>query len=152
MLYVPHSPHAACGNLGALQRGQVESVTGVAFHWERRERVLLRDILRLGTAISARPSWSGVFRASRTTSGVVCGVAVRVAMFPEPARTQEHWPELVAGVTAVTGTSVSQGLQRAPSGVQYLVPMLRVVGQSHAALGAQPRTVWRAEWNQGKRE
>src|SRR3954470_13361502 len=34
-------------------RGQVASVGGCVFHWLRRERVLLRDMRRLGTATSA---------------------------------------------------------------------------------------------------
>jgi hypothetical protein len=39
--------------LGSRQFGQLTSVGAVVFHWERRERVLLRDIFRFGTATSA---------------------------------------------------------------------------------------------------
>jgi hypothetical protein len=49
-LYVPQTEHAACGNFGDLHCGHATVATRLAFHWARRERVLLRDILRLGTA------------------------------------------------------------------------------------------------------
>jgi hypothetical protein len=39
--------------LGSRQFGQLTRVDAEVFHWERRERVLLRDILRFGTATSA---------------------------------------------------------------------------------------------------
>ena len=42
-----------CGNFGERHCGQATVATGVAFHCDRRERVLLRDILRLGTATVA---------------------------------------------------------------------------------------------------
>jgi hypothetical protein len=42
-----------CGSFGARQFGQLTSADAVAFHCERLDRVLLRDILRLGTATSA---------------------------------------------------------------------------------------------------
>jgi hypothetical protein len=45
--------HAACGSFWLWHCGQLTSVGADAFHCERRERVLLRDILRLGTATSA---------------------------------------------------------------------------------------------------
>jgi hypothetical protein len=51
-LYVPHVGHAVCGSLGSRHCGQVTRAGAVAFHWDRRDRVLLRDIRRLGTAIS----------------------------------------------------------------------------------------------------
>src|SRR5699024_4595297 len=43
---------AGWGGLGSRQRGQVTSTGRDAFHWERRLRVLLRDIFRFGTATS----------------------------------------------------------------------------------------------------
>lgn len=40
------------GCFGSRQRGQLTSTGRDAFHWERRVRVLLRDIFRFGTATS----------------------------------------------------------------------------------------------------
>jgi hypothetical protein len=51
-LYVPQVGHAVCGSLGSRHCGHRTSTGAVAFHFARRERVLLRDILRLGTATS----------------------------------------------------------------------------------------------------
>jgi hypothetical protein len=51
--YVPHVGQAACGSFWLWHCGHSTSVTGAAFHCARRERVLLRDIFRLGTATSA---------------------------------------------------------------------------------------------------
>jgi len=51
--YVPHVGHATCGSLGLWHCGQLTNVGALVFHCERRERVLLRDILRFGTATSA---------------------------------------------------------------------------------------------------
>src|SRR3954453_419642 len=42
-----------CGCLLALHCGQVVSVVAVVFHCDRRARVLLRDILRFGTATAS---------------------------------------------------------------------------------------------------
>jgi len=53
LLYVPHVGHAVCGSFGSRHCGQVTSCGAVVFHCDRRDLVLLRDILRLGTAISA---------------------------------------------------------------------------------------------------
>src|SRR5262249_25122986 len=49
-LYMPQTVQAACGSFGDLQFGQATVTTAVAFQLARRDRVLLRDILRLGTA------------------------------------------------------------------------------------------------------
>ena len=49
-LYVPQTWHAACGSFGDLHCGQAMVCTTVAFQCARRDRVLLRDILRFGTA------------------------------------------------------------------------------------------------------
>jgi hypothetical protein len=49
-LYVPQTAQAACGSFGDLHCGHATVATRVAFQLARRERVLLRDILRLGTA------------------------------------------------------------------------------------------------------
>jgi hypothetical protein len=51
--YVPHVGHATWGSLGLWHCGQLTSAGAAVFHCERRERVLLRDILRFGTATSA---------------------------------------------------------------------------------------------------
>src|SRR5579875_3149879 len=51
-LYVPQVGQAAWASLGLRHCGQVVSGAAVAFHCERRDRVLLRDILRFGTATS----------------------------------------------------------------------------------------------------
>lgn len=52
LLYIPQVGHAVCGSLGERQLGQAMSCGAVAFHCARRDLVLLRDILRLGTATS----------------------------------------------------------------------------------------------------
>ena len=39
-----------CCNFGCLQRSQVDSAGAVAFHCERRCRVLLREVFLFGTA------------------------------------------------------------------------------------------------------
>jgi hypothetical protein len=49
-LYVPQTEQAAWGSFGDLHCGHGWVTTAVAFHWARRDRVLLRDILRFGTA------------------------------------------------------------------------------------------------------
>jgi len=54
-LYVPQLGHAVCGSLGSRHRSQRTSVGAMAFHCARRDRVLLRDILRLGTATAKSP-------------------------------------------------------------------------------------------------
>lgn len=41
-----------CGCFSSLHAGQVETATGVAFQFARRERVLERDVFRFGTATS----------------------------------------------------------------------------------------------------
>jgi hypothetical protein len=50
--YCPQFEHAVCGGTISPQArfGQRTSVGADAFHCERRDRVLLRDILRFGTA------------------------------------------------------------------------------------------------------
>ena len=49
-LYVPQTLQTACGSFGDRHCGHATVATGVAFHCARRDLVLLRDILRLGTA------------------------------------------------------------------------------------------------------
>ena len=51
--YEPHVGQATCGSLGSWHCGQLTRAGAVVFQFERRDRVLLRDILRLGTATSA---------------------------------------------------------------------------------------------------
>ena len=41
-----------CASFGSRQRAQDTSVGAAAFHWERRCRVLEREVFRLGTATS----------------------------------------------------------------------------------------------------
>ena len=50
--YCPQFEQAVCGSLGWPQArfGQVTSVGALVFQCDRRERVLLREVLRLGTA------------------------------------------------------------------------------------------------------
>src|SRR5690606_34008850 len=49
----PQTVQTACGSFGDRHWLQATVATGVAFHCARRDRVLLRDIFRLGTATSA---------------------------------------------------------------------------------------------------
>lgn len=49
-LYVPQTEHAACGSFGDRHCWHATVATAVAFHCARRDRVLLRDIFRFGTA------------------------------------------------------------------------------------------------------
>ncbi len=58
-LYVPHTVHAAWGSFGDRHCGQATVATAVTFHCARRDRVLLRDILRLGTATASYSSSLG---------------------------------------------------------------------------------------------
>jgi len=48
--YQPQVGQTTCGSFACLHRLQVEYAGSDAFHCERRERVLLRDIRRFGTA------------------------------------------------------------------------------------------------------
>ena len=56
---MPQVGQATCGNLGSRHCGQLTSVGAVVRHCERRDLVLLRDILRFGTATSALLSFRG---------------------------------------------------------------------------------------------
>ena len=47
-----------CCNFGCWHCAQVEIAAAVVFHWLRRERVLERDIFRLGTGTSLLPNFS----------------------------------------------------------------------------------------------
>jgi hypothetical protein len=51
--YVPQLEHAVCGSFCSRHCGHAIRVGAVAFHCERRCRVLLRDFFRFGTATSA---------------------------------------------------------------------------------------------------
>ncbi len=66
-LYVPQTEHAACGSFGDLHCGQATVATAVAFQLARRDRVLLRDILRLGTATA---TFSSISVGSANRSGL----------------------------------------------------------------------------------
>ena len=52
---MPQTVHAACGSFGERHCGHATVATAVAFHWARRDRVLLRDIFRFGTATVLTP-------------------------------------------------------------------------------------------------
>jgi hypothetical protein len=87
--YVPHVGQAACGSFGLWHCGQLTSVGADVFHCARRERVLLRDIRRLGTATSALLSVfysvGNVKLAKRTPAGIhVRTMPVVWARFGEP--------------------------------------------------------------------
>jgi len=51
-LYVPQVGQAVCGSFSSWHWGQATRLGAEAFHWARRDLVLLRDIFRLGTATS----------------------------------------------------------------------------------------------------
>src|SRR5580693_8246398 len=76
-LYVPQVGHAVCGSFCARHWGQVTSCGAVVFHWARRDLVLLRDILRFGTATSALLS---CLRHGGTVRRWFCGARVGVGM------------------------------------------------------------------------
>jgi hypothetical protein len=63
---VPQVGHAVCGSLGSRHCGQRTSAGAVAFHFARRDLVLLRDILRLGTATSVLLTYPRYGRTVRT--------------------------------------------------------------------------------------
>jgi len=52
---VPHTEQAACGSFGERHWGHGWVATAAVFHCDRRDRVLLRDILRFGTATGLTP-------------------------------------------------------------------------------------------------
>lgn len=56
--YVPQTWQTACGNFGDRHCGHGAVGTGRVFHCARRDRVLLRDILRFGTATGSYSSVS----------------------------------------------------------------------------------------------
>jgi hypothetical protein len=62
--YCPHSGQARCGRCLPEHAGlaQVTSEGATAFHCDRLDRVLLRDILRFGTATYLTPWSPGVPR------------------------------------------------------------------------------------------
>ena len=69
---MPHDGQAWWGTVGCEQRGQVVRTAAVAFQLARRERVLEREVFRLGTATSG-PVLFGVVaqhRAKRRPSRV----------------------------------------------------------------------------------
>ena len=63
---MPQVGHAVCGSFGSRHCGHRTSTGAVAFHFARRESVLLRDILRLGTATSVLLTYPRYGRAVRT--------------------------------------------------------------------------------------
>jgi hypothetical protein len=54
-LYVPQTVQAVWGSFGEWHWGHGTVMTAVVFHCARRERVLLRDIFRFGTATGLTP-------------------------------------------------------------------------------------------------
>src|SRR5580704_15641057 len=121
LLYVPHVGHAVCGSLGLRQLGQVISWGAVAFHWARRDLVLLRDILRLGTATSV------LLCLSRLGIGPVTSLGrpgCRIRYF-----------FLRLGAVRLPGR---KALQRGPHGAALLVLVTWLsIGQPDPALRAQ---------------
>jgi hypothetical protein len=116
--YWPHWPHARCGRCLEPQAGlaQVTRVGATAFHCERRWRVLLRDIFRLGTAMV-----------------VSCCLLHRGL----PARWSVVW--VLLGLCL-------QLLESCPARVdRRVVRVVRVVRESRTALGAQSRAIVHAQ-------
>ena len=62
---MPQVGHAVWGSLGSRHCGQRTSAGAVVFHCARRDLVLLRDILRLGTATSVLLTYLRYGRAVR---------------------------------------------------------------------------------------
>ena len=63
---MPQVGHAVWGSFGSRHCGQRTSAGAVAFHFARRDLVLLRDILRLGTATSVLLIYPRYGRTVRT--------------------------------------------------------------------------------------
>src|SRR6201996_1732444 len=120
--YVPHVGQATWGSLGSWHCGQLTSVGALVFHCERRERVLLRDILRLGTATSALLSVFGAVAAAVLVFGIIAA-----------------------------GRQLAQRLPLGENRALVLVARAGV-GQPGPALGAQPGAVVRAQWGQRQGE
>ena len=103
--------------MGSRQRAQVTSVGAAAFHWERRCRVLEREVFRLGTATS-----------------VVLVVGVRGVA---------HWVFVLCWVLLcwvllfwVLLVLVEQRAERRPARVGLLVAMTGLIREPCAALDA----------------
>ena len=94
--------HAVCGSLGSRHCGQRTSAGAVAFHFARRDLVLLRDILRLGTATSVLLTYPRY------------GRAVRIVLHRD--LTQSRPPGVQAWAVVVTGARL--GKPRAAFGAQ----------------------------------
>jgi len=123
--YVPQVGQAACGSFGLRHCGQLSSVGADVFHCERRECVLLRDILRLGTATSALLS---IFRGSFCSCiRLLLGGAGRMTLLL-----------LVRNIKLA---------ERGPPGVHVLaMSVVRArLGEVGTALRAQPRAVFPAQ-------
>jgi len=87
---------ATCGSFGWRHRLQATRAGAEAFHWERRERVLLRDIRRLGTAtgqLSVRCSESGVScdRAAHRGSRSSCAWSGSTSLSRAPHSAHKPW-------------------------------------------------------------
>ena len=74
---MPHVGQAACGSFGLWHCGQLTSVGADVFHCARRERVLLRDIRRFGTATSALLSVFYSIRNVKLAKRTPAGIHVR---------------------------------------------------------------------------
>jgi len=123
--YVPQVGQAACGSFGLRHCGQVTSVGAAVFHWERRDRVLLRDIFRFGTATSALLS---IFRGSFCSCiGLLLGGAGRMTRLL-----------LVRNIKLA---------KRGPPGVHdFAMSVVRArLGEVDTALHTQPGTVFPAQ-------
>ena len=128
--YWPQDGHAVCGRCFSRQAGfaQVTSVGTDAFHWDRRCRVLLRDILRLGTA-TVLSLLSRRRRDSSNSPCCRCELHLYIVAMP---------PSRVPSPSTGPAAPPTGGRSR-PRGVSGIVV------QAGAALGAQPRAVLRAQ-------
>src|SRR4051794_36368512 len=77
-------------------RSQVANVGGCVFHWLRRDRVLLRDIRRFGTATSALLSGTKLGQGRPTGVGLVVRVLGFDVVEPSAAAGAQSAAVLVA--------------------------------------------------------
>ncbi len=104
LLYVPQVGHAVCGSLGSRHCGQVTSTGAAAFHLARRDLVLLRDILRLGTATSALLRTGGIVRPGQSGVLDLRPWLLLAALITE--QVFQHGPDAPVTAVAVAGLSI----------------------------------------------
>ena len=130
---MPQLGHAMCGSAGAPQLGQVTVAAAWVFQLARREWVLAREVLYFGSAILSSVSIE-YFELKRRA------VYRNLRSFASLA--------VVAGVLLLLQTLL-ESLQGRPAVVHYLVVVIGMVIQIHAALGAQAPAVGSAQGLQG---